>query len=112
MKRTLLFASVILVLLAEAGCGSYSSPMNGAQAATPQFSPAAGSYAQMQPVTITDGTPGVVIYYTTNGSMPTTNSNVYRGPIILTATTTINAMAASGAYSASGVASATYTIAP
>ena len=41
-------------------------------AATPTFSPAAGTYSSAQKVTISDGTTGATIYYTTNGTTPTT----------------------------------------
>ena len=41
---------------------------------TPAFSPVAGTYATAQTVTISDGTPGATIYYTTNGFTPTTSS--------------------------------------
>ena len=61
-------------------------------------------------VTITDSTPGATIYYTTDGSTPTTSSTPYTGPISVTQTTTIRAMAAASGMADSDVASATYTI--
>ena len=42
--------------------------------ATPTFSPAAGSYGLAQTVTISDSTGGATIYYTTDGTTPTTGS--------------------------------------
>src|ERR1019366_7654025 len=50
-------------------------------AATPTFSVAAGTYTTPQTVTISDATTGATIYYTTNGSAPTTSSTKYTGPI-------------------------------
>jgi hypothetical protein len=79
-------------------------------AATPTFSPAPGSYTSAQSVTISDATSGVTIYYTTNGTTPTTSSTVYSGPITVSSTETIEAIAAGNGYSASAVASGTYTI--
>jgi hypothetical protein len=80
-------------------------------AAAPTLSPAAGTYAQAQTVTLADTTPGAVIYYTTNGSTPTTASAVYSAALTVSATTTIDAFAAASGYSNSTVTSGTYTIA-
>jgi Chitobiase/beta-hexosaminidase C-terminal domain len=79
-------------------------------AATPAFSPVAGTYSSAQSVTISDTSAGVTIYYTNNGSTPTTSSTVYTGPIPVSTTTTIKAIGAGGGFSASAVATATYTI--
>jgi uncharacterized repeat protein (TIGR03803 family) len=79
-------------------------------AATPSFSPAAGSYNSAQTVTIADATAGTTIYFTDDGTIPTTSSEVYNGPITVSSTETLNAIAASSSYLSSAVASATYTI--
>ena len=79
-------------------------------AATPTFTPAAGSYNAAQSVTLSDTTAGATIYYTTNGTTPTTASTVYTGPIAVNATETIKALATATGFSSSAVASATYTI--
>jgi Chitobiase/beta-hexosaminidase C-terminal domain/Legume lectin domain len=79
-------------------------------AATPTFSPVGGTYNSTQNVTISDTTPGAVIYFTTNGTAPTTSSTVYTAPIAVTGSGTINAMATATGLSNSAVASATYTI--
>src|SRR5205807_3706611 len=60
--------------------------------------------------TITDSTPGATIYYTTDGSTPTTSSAVYTSALTFTQTTTLQAMAAASGMTNSAVASATYTI--
>jgi hypothetical protein len=80
-------------------------------AAAPTLSPAAGTYSQAQTVTLADATPGAVIHYTTDGSTPTISSAVYSAALTVSATTTINALAAASGYSNSTVTSATYTIA-
>jgi hypothetical protein len=80
--------------------------------AMPAFSPAAGTYTTAQTVTISDATPGALIYYTLDGTNPTTSSTKYTGPITISSTQTIHAIAAASSYSNSAVASATYTIQP
>jgi hypothetical protein len=81
-------------------------------AAAPVFSLPTGSYLNAQLVTITDATPGAAIYYTTNGTAPTTSSTVYTGPITVPATETLQAIAVAAGYTNSAVASAAYTIQP
>jgi hypothetical protein len=83
-----------------------------AAAATPTFSPAAGTYTSAQSVALSDTTPGAVIYYTTNGSTPGTGSTQYAGPITVSSTTTVQAIAATPGGYTSGVATAVYTITP
>src|SRR5881296_432560 len=78
--------------------------------ATPTISPAAGTYTRAHTVTLSDATSGATIYYTTDGSTPTTASTRYTGPIAVTQTTTLKAMAAANGMADSDVASATYTI--
>lgn len=78
--------------------------------ATPTFSPAAGTYTEAQNVTISCATSGATIYYTTDGTTPTTSSTQYTGAIPVSSTTTIKAMATATGYNNSAVASATYTI--
>lgn len=79
-------------------------------AATPTFSPAAGTYSGAQSLTISDSTAGATIYYTTNGATPTVSSAVYAGPITISTTETIETMATAGGHSTSAVATAAYTI--
>ena len=45
--------------------------------ATPTFNPSPGIYSTAQSVTLQDATSGVTIYYTLNGTTPTTSSAVY-----------------------------------
>jgi len=79
--------------------------------ATPMFSPAGGAYSSTQTVTLSDSTSGATIYYTTNGTTPTTSSTVYSSPILVSSgTVTIEAMAAKSGDTNSSVTSATYTI--
>jgi hypothetical protein len=81
-------------------------------AATPTFSPAAGTYTSAQSVTISCATSGASIYYTTDGTDPnnTGNGTLYSGAISVTSTTTIKAIAYADGFDPSAIASATYTI--
>jgi hypothetical protein len=78
--------------------------------ATPTFNPASGTEFGNEglQVSITCETEGVDIYYTLDGSDPDDESNSYSGPISLTETTTIKAIAYDGNDNASYVATATY----
>jgi hypothetical protein len=79
-------------------------------APAPALSPAAGTYTTAQTVTITDSTSGAAIYYTTDGSTPTTGSNKYTAAIKVSATETVKAIAAVNGDANSPVASASYVI--
>src|SRR5207237_1262602 len=78
--------------------------------ATPTFSPAAGTYTSAQNVTITTSTPNATIYYTADGTTPTTTSLRYAGPVTISATTTLKAMATASGLTNSAVATGVYTI--
>jgi hypothetical protein len=82
-------------------------------AATPTFTPASGtSFSSTLSVSIADSTSGAAIYYTTNGSTPTTGSQLYSGPFTISASTTVNAIATASGYSQSVQGSASYTYSP
>jgi hypothetical protein len=88
------------------------------QAATPVFSPDPGTYdrAELSFVTLSDATPGAAIYFTYDGSDPTTSSVLYTGYIDITveatmsATTTIRAIAVADSFSNSEIVSGTYNL--
>jgi len=78
--------------------------------AAPTFTPATGSYITAQEVTIACETEGATIYYTTDGTEPTTTSSVFTEPFTVSATTTVKAFAVKNGMNNSDIASATYTI--
>jgi len=87
---------------------SYNLPLQ--PAATPTFNPPPGIYSSAQSITISDSTPGAVLYYTTDGSTPTTASSKYTGPFTLSFTDTVQAIAVAPGYSQSAVAVGNYAI--
>lgn len=59
----------------------------------PIINPASGGFATTQRVTITCATPGVHIYYTTNGATPNKTSNAYTGSFNVSSTCIVKAIA-------------------
>ena len=74
--------------------------------------PLGGSFASAQSVTLTatDNTPGTSIYFTTNGSTPTSASTRYTAPISIATTTTLKFIAIDAAGNSSRIGAETYTI--
>ncbi len=126
---TITNAGTVVVAASQTGNTNYAAAPTVSQSivvnivgtvATPTFTPATGTYAAGQTVTLADTTPGAAIYYTTDGTTPTTSSTLYKGAITITATPvgstsasqTIQAVAVATGYINSPAASAVYTIAP
>lgn len=82
------------------------------------FWPPAGTYAAPPDVELGSATPGAAIYYTLDGSEPSASSTAYSGPITVTETLTLRALAVDGDGEANGVllpspvSSATYVADP
>lgn len=76
-------------------------------------SPLGGLFNSAQSVTLTatDNFPGTSIYFTINGSTPTSSSTRYTAPISIGTTTTLKFVAIDAAGNSSGVGTQTYTIA-
>lgn len=91
------------------GCQLVSLTHPAAAVETPTFNPEAGTYAEAQNVTISCATNGATIYYTTDGTDPTTSSTQYTEAIAVSQTMTIKAIAVNG-NDESSVAAATYHI--
>ena len=79
-------------------------------AAAPVLSPPAGTYAASQQVTISSATPTALIFYTTNGSVPSASSTKYTGPITVAKSEQVRAIAIETGFTPSPVVSANYTI--
>ncbi len=127
LKRSLLAAPqnlfwtapCLLLLLLFTGCSANQSsfkPATGTSssgaAATPIFSPAPGTYATAQTVTLSAATAGATIYYTADGTVPTTSSTQYTGAIPVKGSEVIAAVAIASGYTDSSLAKAGYVITP
>lgn len=77
--------------------------------ATPTFSPATWESGESLDVTLACATDGASIYYTTDGSTPTSESTAYSSKITISATTTIKAIAVKSTMTDSDVATKAYT---
>jgi len=89
---------------------SVASGLYTIKAAAPVFNPPAGSYSSAQQVIISTATAGASIYYTTDGTEPSVSSHLYNGPVAVSESLTIRAVAVKTGLAASDVAPAAYTI--
>jgi len=107
-----ILAACTLLLLPTLGCGGYGSGSMGmTPAAAPLIAPPSGTYnGPQQMITISDSLQGATIYFTTDGTMPTLNSAIYRGPFAISRSTRVEAIAAANGYSTSAVTVADYTL--
>ena len=76
---------------------------------TASANPTGGLYNTTKSVTLTMSEPGT-IYYTTNGTTPTTTSTKYSGPITISSTTTLKFLAIDTAGNKSPIYTQIYTI--
>ena len=76
---------------------------------TASANPTGGLYNTTKTVTLNMSEPGT-IYYTTNGTNPTTSSNIYTGPITISSTTILKYLAIDLAGNPSPIYTQTYTI--
>ncbi len=110
---------LLLVIALAGGAWAYfhrpdnpgPKPAEVSPAATPFFSPSGGEFQHPQTVrvTINDSTPGAKIYFTTDGSAPSTSSPLYTGPITIDNSETLKALAVAQGYSESALGTAAYT---
>ena len=77
---------------------------------TPVLSPSPGTYATSPLITLSDSNSSAAIYYTMDGSTPTSSSIPYTGAFVLSGTTTIRAVAIAAGIS-SVLTAGTYAVA-
>ncbi len=78
----------------------------------PTITPAGGTFNQSILVTVMASDTNATVYYTLDGSLPTTNSAVYTGPLRLTHTLTVSANEFEASFNNSVAASALFVFQP
>jgi sugar lactone lactonase YvrE len=85
---------------------------NGVFLSSPVIAPQGGTFTNSVAVTFLGAPSGVSLYYTLDGSLPTTNSIVYTGPFTLTNSATVQAIAAAPGAVNSVAAGAAFNVVP
>jgi beta-glucanase (GH16 family) len=113
-----MLTTIILVCGLLSGCGGGGSASCGTcgvggttAVAPPTITTSAANGAQNGAVllTLASTTSGATVYYTLDGTTPTTSSQQYEAPILVTSNLTINAMAAASGYTNSSVTTQAFT---
>jgi hypothetical protein len=82
----------------------------GALTATPAITPKTGGFSSPQTVSLSDAAPESTIYYTLDGTTPTTSSLIYTSEFTVSTTTTVKARALAAGYRMSSAATSVITI--
>ncbi|HEV2330952.1 MAG TPA: chitobiase/beta-hexosaminidase C-terminal domain-containing protein, partial [Verrucomicrobiae bacterium] len=94
-----------------ANSGVQSTNFQLVQTATPVFSPPAGALRAGTLIFISCSTPGSAIFYTVDGTTPTTNSMLYSGPITFETNFVLNALGYVNGFNNNSVVNGSYTLA-
>ncbi|HPV15522.1 MAG TPA: chitobiase/beta-hexosaminidase C-terminal domain-containing protein, partial [Candidatus Cloacimonadota bacterium] len=90
MRLVLIFVVTVMLIMVAASCQEKTTEPNEETVANPTFSPPEGAYTSAQNVTISCSTHGATIYYSTDGSTPSTQ---YTVPVNIASTATLKAKA-------------------
>jgi len=85
---------------------------SSANVVAPGFTPGSGSFIEPQGITLSTPTAGASIHYTTDGTVPDTADPLYAGPVAVTNTVTLRAVALKAGSTPSPVQSASYNFGP
>jgi len=92
-------------------CGLLVLDQPGRITPQPIVAPPSGVYNCPETVSVTDARPGAAIFYTMDGSTPTSSSSKYTGPFVVNSTKKVQAIAQAPGAKVSTVATAVYTCA-
>jgi len=117
MKRKFWMGIPVIILVFSVllmGCPPIDDEEEETIVATPTASPPAGTYTEVQTITLSCATAGATIYYTTNGTSPdaigSASTMLYNVPFEIADTTTVRAYAIKEGLDDSDEMSAAYTI--
>lgn len=96
--------------VASHACQIYRISSNTNKVLSPVFSTIGGTYSGSFSVSLSTTTSGASIYYTVDGTVPTSASLVYTNPVVITATATLKAIAIKSGLADSYVSKEIYTI--
>jgi beta-glucanase (GH16 family) len=111
-----MLAVLVLSGAVMCGCGGGGGASSGTTTTTPPPVTAAtptitttAALGGASIATIADSTSGATIYFTLDGSTPTTSSQVYQTPFLISSSMTVNAIAAASGDTTSAVATKAFT---
>jgi beta-glucanase (GH16 family) len=109
--RLIFVAALLLAGCGSGGGGSTCSCAVQPQAAAPTISTSTSNGAQGGAVIVTlaTTTSGATIYYTLDGSTPTTSSQIYEAPFLVASSLTVNAIATASGDTNSSVTTKAFT---
>ncbi len=106
---TSMLASILLLAGCGGGAAATTTTSPSQQASAPVITTTAAlNGAEL--VTLTTSTSGATIYYTLDGSTPTSSSSVYTAPFLLASNATLNALAMASGETASSVTSKAFSL--
>ncbi len=111
-KDTTIRAIAVKAGMLNSDEGVFAYTVSKLQVATPTASPAAGPIGFMEVVRLATATPGAEIFYTLDGTVPTTSSSPYLEEFQIKGPTTIRAIAVKENMGDSAIATFDYTLAP
>jgi beta-glucanase (GH16 family) len=103
----LLSGTMLCACGSGSGSGTTTPPANPS-AATPTIT-TANAQGGAVIVTLADTTGGATIHYTLDGSAPTSSSEIYQAPFLVSSSITVNAIATASSYADSAVATKAFT---